>query len=240
MCQSPGTVKSTWLEEPESLDCQLKKYAVEVEQIQLQGVRVWVRFVLLFLVNRDLIFPYLCHNSQLCSLYTTPKYTSPGIKTMVMWQWLNICVWSWIALRLTWVFLIGDGLALCGDRVLEDVHSILYSLPVKTNLQRVDAGWHILGQQVTWLGPHPLNKGGDLLLTQTFREKKWKAASVLQKSLHRLDIQTYCLYPQVELPTVPIPMTHLCSSGIPTSHLKGIARALAHSDVKGMPGISDR
>lgn len=72
----------------------------------------------------------------------------------------------------TWVFLVGDGLALCGDRVLEDVHSILDSLPVQTNLQRVDAGRHILGQEVAWLGPQPLKEGGYLLLTQTWRSKK--------------------------------------------------------------------
>lgn len=61
---------------------------------------------------------------------------------------------------LTWVFLVGDGFALCGDRVLEDVHSILDSLPVQTNLQRVDAGRHILGQHVAWLSPQPLQEGG--------------------------------------------------------------------------------
>lgn len=71
------------------------------------------------------------------------------------------------ALLLTWVFLVGDRLALCGNRVLEDVHGILDSLPVKTNLQRVNAGWYILGQQVAWLGPQPLNEVNYLFLTQS-------------------------------------------------------------------------
>lgn len=52
------------------------------------------------------------------------------------------------------------------------MHGILDSLPVQTNLQRVDARGHILGQQVTWLGPQPLNEGGYLLLTQTWEGSK--------------------------------------------------------------------
>lgn len=56
--------------------------------------------------------------------------------------------------------------------MLEDVHSILDSLPVQTNLQRVNAGRHILGQEVAWLAPQPLKEGGYLLLTQTWRNKK--------------------------------------------------------------------
>lgn len=56
--------------------------------------------------------------------------------------------------------------------MLEDVHSILDSLPVQTNLQWVNAGRHILGQQVAWLGPQPLKEGGYLLLTQTWTSEK--------------------------------------------------------------------
>lgn len=113
---------------------------------------------------------------------TLPKPFSPAnTNTLNMHLVQSTCVCNCITSCPTWVFLVGDGLALCGDRVLEDVHSILYSLPVKTNLQRVDAGWHILGQQITRLRPHPLNKGCYLLLTQTFRNKKWETGSVMGK-----------------------------------------------------------
>lgn len=112
---------------------------------------------------------------------TLPKPFSPNTNTLKMHLVESTCVCNCITSCPTWVFLVGDGLALCGNRVLEDVHSILYSLPVKTHLQRVDAGWHILGQQVTRLRPHPLNKGGYLLLTQTFRNKKWETGSVRGK-----------------------------------------------------------
>lgn len=72
----------------------------------------------------------------------------------------------------TWVFLVGDGLALCGNRVLEDVHSVLYSLSLQTNLQWVDACRHVLCQQVAWLGLQPFGEVCNLLWTQTWRTRK--------------------------------------------------------------------
>ncbi|KAF3847921.1 hypothetical protein F7725_020949 [Dissostichus mawsoni] len=62
---------------------------------------------------------------------------------------------------------------------MEDVHSILDGLPLQTDLQRVDAGRHILGQQVARLGPQPLQEGGDFLLTQTCRSEKSTTTLIL-------------------------------------------------------------
>lgn len=108
--------------------------------------------------------------------------------------------WKWYAYKIecehaalcpTWVFLVGDGLALCGERVLEDVHSILDGLPVQTNLQRVDAGRHILGQQVAWLGPQPLQEGGHLLLTQTWgRRIKTERRAELKREIIMTAVKT--------------------------------------------------
>lgn len=62
---------------------------------------------------------------------------------------------------------MGDGLALAGDGVLEDVDGVLHRRPVQTHLQRVDAGRHILSQQVAGLRLQLLSEGGDLLRAQT-------------------------------------------------------------------------
>lgn len=101
----------------------------------------------------------------------TAKATCRGFSSSRKWCTCDCCHWT---IGPTWVFLVGDGFALCGDRVLEDVHGVLDSLPVQTNLQRVDTGGHVLGQQVAWLGSQPLEEGGHLLLTQTWWRQKGK------------------------------------------------------------------
>lgn len=67
---------------------------------------------------------------------------------------------------LTGVLLVGDGLALGGQGVLEDLHSVLHHLALQAHLQRVAARRHILGQQEAGLGPQPAAEGSGLLWAQ--------------------------------------------------------------------------
>lgn len=67
---------------------------------------------------------------------------------------------------LTGVLLVGDGLALGRQGVLEDLHSVLHDLALQAHLQRVAARCHILGQQEAGLGPQPAAEGSGLLRAQ--------------------------------------------------------------------------
>lgn len=69
---------------------------------------------------------------------------------------------------LTRALLVGDGLALHWNAVLEDVHSVLDRLPVQANLQRVDAGGDILGQQVARFCLQALGEGSNLILAESW------------------------------------------------------------------------
>lgn len=70
------------------------------------------------------------------------------------------------------------------------MHGILDSLPVQTHLQRVDAGGHVLGQQVAWLSSQPLDEGGHLLLTQTWRRQKKKRVEGWKDNEHKREIRS--------------------------------------------------
>ena len=85
-----------------------------------------------------------------------------------MYTQLVCMMYSCVTIVCTWVLLVGDRLSLCRDGVLEDVYSVLYRLPVQANLQRVNAGGDILGQQVAWLFPETLWKGRNFLQTQAW------------------------------------------------------------------------
>lgn len=69
-------------------------------------------------------------------------------------------------IALTGVLLVGDGLALGGHGVLEDLHGVLHHLPLQAHLQRVVACRHVLGQQELRLGPQPPSEGDGLLRAQ--------------------------------------------------------------------------